>query len=76
MLAELESEYDFDYETERLRDYGEEALDMLGDIVDYESLAEEMEADTSPYELDRDWPDDEWLEADAWYEVTGEYEED
>jgi len=70
LLASLESDYDFDYETDRLRDYGGEAADLL----DFDELAEGYE-DESPYDLDPDWLDDEWLEADAWYEVTGEYEE-
>lgn len=79
MLAELESSYDFDLETDRLREYGEEAVDVLADIVDLDAVYDEtqdMLAEESEYDLDPDWPEDEWLDAGLEYEITGGYNEE
>jgi hypothetical protein len=73
LLADLEQDYDFDYRTDDLTEYGPEAIDLLGDVFEqYDAELADLE---SEYELDPDWPDDEWLDDGDWYEVSGEYEE-
>lgn len=73
LLADLEDQYDFDYDSDSLEDYGAEASDLLEDVFgEYDEELADLE---SEYELDEDWPEDEWLDEGDWYEVSGEYKE-
>lgn len=68
---------------------GREAIDEYFDVVDtlvqrfyerpdietYERPTAEAVQVVSPYTLDPAWPNDEWLDAQEWYEISGEYED-
>lgn len=73
--AEIEAQADYEYTEEAHREYEEGVRAFeAGELPTYEEGEEEYTE--SPYELDPEWPDDEWLEVGDWYEVTGAYKED
>lgn len=71
MLDSLEAE-GFDPESDSLADWAVEASDIFEDVVDTDEISE----DWWDYDLDPDFPEDEWMEADVEYEVAAQYEED
>lgn len=72
MALEVQDEVqDFD-DVELPDDDSSEPDDDRYDGEDYD-YADDVDVE---YELDESWPDDEWLDADVEYEVTGDYKED
>lgn len=82
LLVDLGERYGFELGEDALEDYAPEAVDLLPELEEEDELdriEEDYEEDfggEEEYELDPTWVDDEWLEADSWYEVTAEYKED
>lgn len=56
--------------------WGLVAADALDEIIDFDALNEDIEAQLGPYELDPSFDGDEWLQHDEEYEISAEYGED
>lgn len=65
LLDRLEDDHGFNVEEDDLRDFMPDAFEELSD--DY------FETDDFGYELDPDFPDDDWLDAGDVWEISADY---
>lgn len=69
-LAEMLEDRGYDINEHDWSDFGEDAADLLSDIIDFDEYDDELEP------LDPYFPDDAYLDAGEEWEITADYGDD